>query len=76
MVMGRKWKSAPDKQKLREANMIKRLAVSVLMFGSTLAFAQPYRRDFRYNERPVVGGAPPASRAVRRILRPARLLTL
>ena len=34
--------------------MIKKLAVSALMLGSSLAFAQPYRRDYRYNERPVV----------------------
>jgi hypothetical protein len=42
----------PKQQRLLEANMIKKLAVSVLMLGSSLAFAQPYRRDFRY-ERPV-----------------------
>jgi len=43
-----------EKQRLMEANMITKLAVSVLMLGSSLAFAQPYRRDFLYNERPVV----------------------
>jgi hypothetical protein len=34
--------------------MIKKLALTVLMVGSSLAFAQPYRRDDRFDGRRVV----------------------